>query len=79
MIKDRPEPPVIEQAVKIVGMGGRIVVHGIFEAAAAVDFSILVAKEAQIMGSLGCQPEDTLKAIGPYGDRYSRPGNAHLP
>lgn len=64
LIKDRPEPPVIDQAVKIVFRDGRIVVHGIFEAPASTDFSLLVAKEAQIIGSYGASPEDSMKAIG---------------
>jgi len=64
LIKERPEPPAIEQAMRIVFRDGRVVVHGIFEAPASMDFSILVAKEAQILGSWGCQPDDTERAIG---------------
>jgi len=63
LIKDRPGPSVIEQAVKIIFRNGRIVVHGIFEAPASVDYSLLVAKEAQIIGSYGASPEDSAKAI----------------
>lgn len=63
LIKDRPEPPVIDQAVRIIFREGRIVVHGIFEAPASVDYSLLVAKEAQIIGSYGTSPEDSVKAI----------------
>ena len=63
LIKDRPGPSVIEQAVRIIFRDGRIVVHGIFEAPASVDYSLLVAKEAQIIGSYGTSPEDSAKAI----------------
>ncbi len=63
LIKDRPGPSVIEQAARIIFRDGRIVVHGIFEAPASVDYSLLVAKEAHIIGSYGASPEDSAKAI----------------
>jgi len=63
-IQDRPEPPVIEQAILIARpLTGRIVVHGIFEAPLTLDFSTLVAKQIQIIGSYGGWPDDTIKAI----------------
>ena len=63
-IQDRPEPPVLEQAMLITrSLKGRIVAHGVFEAPLSLDFSILVAKQIQIIGSYGAWPDDTLKAI----------------
>ena len=63
-IQDRPEPPVLEQAILLARpLKGRIVAHGIFEAPLTLDFSILVAKQVQIIGSYGGWPEDSIKAI----------------
>jgi len=63
-IRDRPEPPVLEQGIMIVRpLTGRIVAHGVFEAPLTLDFSPLVAKQVQIIGSYGSWPEDTLKAL----------------
>lgn len=63
-IQDRPEPPVLEQAILIArSLKGRIIAHGIFEAPLTMDFSILVGKQVQIIGSYGGWPEDTMKAI----------------
>jgi len=63
-IQDRPEPPVLEQAVMVVRpYRGRIVAHGIFEAPLTMDFSILVAKQIQIIGSYGALPEETWQGI----------------
>lgn len=64
LIKDRPEPPVIQQALNIVRPGtGRVVVHGIFEAPVTLELSVFVGKESQIIGSYGGHPEDTMRAI----------------
>jgi len=63
-IQDRPEPPVLEQAMLVVRpLKGRIVEHGIFEAPLTMDFSILVAKQIQIIGSFGTIPEETWQGI----------------
>jgi 2-desacetyl-2-hydroxyethyl bacteriochlorophyllide A dehydrogenase len=63
-IQDRPEPPVLEQAMLITRpLKGRIVAHGVFEAPLSLDFSTLVAKQIQIIGSYGGWPDDTIKAI----------------
>lgn len=63
-IQDRPEPPVIEQAIMVARpWTGRIVAHGIFEAPLTLDFSILVGKQLQIIGSYGGWPEDSIKGI----------------
>ncbi len=63
-IQDRPEPPVLEQAILIARpLKGRIVAHGIFEAPLTMDFSIMVGKQVQIIGSYGGWPQDTMKAI----------------
>jgi threonine dehydrogenase-like Zn-dependent dehydrogenase len=63
-IQDRPEPPVLEQAILIArSLKGRIIAHGIFEAPLTMDFSILVGKQVQIIGSYGAWPDDTMKAI----------------
>ncbi|MBW1643524.1 MAG: zinc-binding dehydrogenase [Deltaproteobacteria bacterium] len=63
-IQDRPEPPVLQQAMLIVRpLTGRIVAHGIFEAPLTLDFSILVGKQIQIIGSFAMLPEETVKSI----------------
>jgi 2-desacetyl-2-hydroxyethyl bacteriochlorophyllide A dehydrogenase len=63
-IQDRPEAPVLQQALSVVRPGtGRIVAHGVFEAPVTMDFSALVAKQVSIMGSFGMTAEDTHLAI----------------
>ena len=63
-IKDRPEPPVLQQAMNIVRAGsGRIVVHGVFEAPLTLDLSSLVGKQIQVIGSYGATPEETMTGI----------------
>ena len=65
LIKDRPEPPVIQQAINIVRPGtGRIVVHGVFEAPVTLELSAFVGKQTQIIGSYGATPAGTMQAIG---------------
>jgi 2-desacetyl-2-hydroxyethyl bacteriochlorophyllide A dehydrogenase len=63
-IQDRPEPPVLEQAIWLARPEvGRIVAHGIFEAPLTLEFSLLVGKEVQIIGSYGARANDTVKSI----------------
>jgi len=63
-IQDRPEPPVLQQAIMIARpRTGRIVVHGVFEAPLTLDFSIPVFKQLQIIGSFAMEPSDTIEAI----------------
>lgn len=63
-IQDRPEPPVLQQAMNIVrAASGRIVVHGVFEAPLTLDLSFLVGKQIQIIGSYGATPEETVRGI----------------
>jgi 2-desacetyl-2-hydroxyethyl bacteriochlorophyllide A dehydrogenase len=63
-VQDRPEPPVLQQAMLVVRpQTGRIVEHGVFEAPLTMDFSILVGKQIQIIGSFGMVPEETMKSI----------------
>jgi 2-desacetyl-2-hydroxyethyl bacteriochlorophyllide A dehydrogenase len=63
-IQDRPEPPVIEQAINIARpWTGRIIAHGVFEAPLTLDLSIMVGKQIQIIGSYGAWPEDSQKSI----------------
>jgi len=63
-IQDRPEPPVLLQAMMVARLQtGRIVTHGVFEAPLTMDFSILVGKQIQIIGSFGMVPEETMKSI----------------
>ncbi|MBD3646412.1 MAG: zinc-binding dehydrogenase [Pseudomonadales bacterium] len=64
LVKDRPEPPVIQQAIDLVRPGtGRIVIHGIFEAPVTLELSMFVGKQAQILGSYGMTPPETVKAM----------------
>jgi len=63
-VQDRPEPPVLQQAMLVVRpVTGRIVAHGIFEAPLTLDFSIMVGKQIQIIGSFAMTPEETMKSI----------------
>ncbi len=64
LIKDRPEPPVLQQAINIVRpQTGRVVVHGVFEAPVTLEMSAFVGKQIRIIGSFGATPEGTLRAI----------------
>lgn len=64
LIKDRPEPPVLQQAINIVRPGtGRIVVHGVFEAPVTLELSSFVGKQIQIIGSFGATPQGTARAL----------------
>jgi len=64
LIVDRPEPPVIQQAINIVRPGtGRVVVHGVFEAPVTLELSSFVGKQTQLIGSYGGSPEDTVKSL----------------
>ncbi|MCP4752213.1 MAG: zinc-binding dehydrogenase [Proteobacteria bacterium] len=63
-VQDRPEAPVLQQAIFIArALTGRIVTHGIFEAPLTMDFSMLVGKQIQIIGSYGGWPDDTAQGI----------------
>ena len=63
-VQDRPEPPVLEYGIWLARpIVGRIVTHGIFEAPLTLEFSLMVGKEIQIIGSYGAWPEDTKKSI----------------
>ncbi len=65
LVKDRPEPPVIQQAINLIRPGsGRIVVHGIFEVPVTLELSMFVGKQARIIGSFGMSPDETVKAMG---------------
>jgi len=64
LIKDRPEPPVLQQAINVVRPGtGRIVVHGVFETPVTLELSLFVGKQIRIIGSFGATPEGTLKSL----------------
>lgn len=63
-MKDRPEPPVLEQGIWLARpIVGRIVTHGIFEAPLTLEFSLMVGKEIQIIGSYGAWPDDSAQSI----------------
>jgi len=62
--KDRPEAPVLEQALMVTrAQTGRIVAHGVFEGPLTMDFQMLVAKQVQIIGSFGMTPEETRQGL----------------
>jgi threonine dehydrogenase-like Zn-dependent dehydrogenase len=63
-IQDRPEPPVLQQAIVIARpRTGRIVAHGVFEAPLTLDFSIPVFKQIQIIGSFAMEPSEVIEGI----------------
>jgi 2-desacetyl-2-hydroxyethyl bacteriochlorophyllide A dehydrogenase len=63
-IKERPEPPVLQQAMLIAKEHGKVVVHGAFEAPVTLEMMPLVAKHVQILGSYGFViQEDGIKAL----------------
>jgi threonine dehydrogenase-like Zn-dependent dehydrogenase len=63
-IKERPEPPVIQQALNMVrDFTGRIVVHGIFEEIVSLDLLPLVAKQVDVLGSYGFIPSEVEQAL----------------
>jgi threonine dehydrogenase-like Zn-dependent dehydrogenase len=63
-IKERPEPPVIQQALNMVrDFTGRIVVHGIFEEMVSLDLLPMVAKQVDVLGSYGFIPSEVEQAL----------------
>jgi threonine dehydrogenase-like Zn-dependent dehydrogenase len=63
-IKERPEPPVIQQALNMVrDFTGRIVVHGIFEESVSLDLFPMVAKQVDVLGSYGFIPSEVEQAL----------------
>jgi len=62
-IQERPEPPVIQQALMIAREYGKVVVHGAFEAPVTVELMPMVAKHVQVFGSYGFVPDDAIKAL----------------
>jgi len=63
-MKDRPEPPVIEQALSMVrDSTGRVVEIGICEATVPLDFISMVVKQVTMIGSVGFSREDLAQAL----------------
>jgi 2-desacetyl-2-hydroxyethyl bacteriochlorophyllide A dehydrogenase len=62
-IQERPEPPVIQQALNISREFGKVVVHGAFEAPVTLELMPMVAKHVQVFGSYGFVPEDAVRAL----------------
>ncbi|MBW1787255.1 MAG: zinc-binding dehydrogenase [Deltaproteobacteria bacterium] len=63
-IKERPEPPVIQQAINMVKeFTGRVVVHGLFEEIVPLDLSYFVVKQVDVLGSFGFFPEEIAQAL----------------
>ncbi|MBW2060101.1 MAG: zinc-binding dehydrogenase [Deltaproteobacteria bacterium] len=63
-IKERPEPPVIQQAMDLArDFTGRIVAHGIFEENVSLNLLPMVAKQINILGSFGLLPPEVEQAL----------------
>jgi len=63
-MKDRPEPPVIEQALSMVrDSTGRIIEIGMFEDIVPLDFMPIVFKQVSVIGSFGFSREDLAQAL----------------
>ncbi len=63
-IEERPEPPVIQQAINIIrDITGRVVVHGIFENNVNLNLMPLVIKQVSVFGSYAYTPESALQAL----------------
>jgi 2-desacetyl-2-hydroxyethyl bacteriochlorophyllide A dehydrogenase len=63
-IKERPEPPVLQQAINMVKeFSSRIVVHGLFEENIPLDLSYFVVKQVDVLGSYGFFPEEIAQAL----------------
>ncbi len=62
-IRERPEPPVLQQALQIARENGRVVVHGVFEAPITLELMPMVNKHIQVLGSYGFVPDDAVKAL----------------
>ncbi len=68
-IQERPEPPVIQQALMIAREYGKVVVHGVFEAPLTLELMPMVSKHIQVLGSFGFVPEDVSRALDLMRDR----------
>ena len=55
-IQERPEAPVIQQALLIAREYGKVVVHGVFEAPVNLELMPMVLKHVQVLGSYGFVP-----------------------
>jgi len=62
-IQERPEPPVIQQALMVAREHGKIVVHGVFEAPLTLELMPMVVKHVQIFGSYGFLPDEAVMAL----------------
>jgi len=62
-IQERPEPPVIQQALRIAREYGKVVVHGVFEAPLTLELMPMVVKHVQVFGSYGFLPDDPVRAL----------------
>jgi (R,R)-butanediol dehydrogenase / meso-butanediol dehydrogenase / diacetyl reductase len=62
-IQERPEPPVLQQALMIAKEYGTVVVHGAFEAPVTLEMMPMVAKHIKVLGSYGFVPADAVKAL----------------
>lgn len=63
-IKDRPEPPVLQQAIEMMAeRTGRIVVHGLFEDSVPLNLESLVLKQVDILGSFGFTSPEITQAL----------------
>ncbi len=68
-IQERPETPVIQQALMIAREYGKVVVHGVFEAPVTLELMPMVLKHVQVLGSYGFVPDDAIKALELMRDR----------
>ena len=68
-IQERPEPAVIQQALRIARENGRVVVHGVFEAPVTLELMHMVRKHIQVFGSYGFVPDEAVKALDLMRDR----------
>ena len=62
-IKECPGKPVINQALSIAGLQGRIVANGLFEAPVSIDLEPLVEKQLQVLGSYLYTPAELKECV----------------
>ncbi len=62
-IQERPEAPVIQQALMIAREYGKVVVHGVFEAPVTLELMPMVFKHVQVLGSYAFLPDDAVRAL----------------
>ncbi|MFO7962382.1 MAG: zinc-binding dehydrogenase [Desulfobacterales bacterium] len=62
-IQERPEPPVLQQALLVAREYGTVVVHGAFEAPVTLEMMPMVAKHVKVFGSYGFVPDDAVRAL----------------